>query len=62
MLKVAIDGVTCDTSMVEANGRLVPFCRYDPDQCILCGLAAAVDFLQAFGRHLHSLGSSNSQP
>jgi uncharacterized protein YjgD (DUF1641 family) len=27
----------------------------------LRGLAAAVDFLQAFGRHLHSLGSSNSQ-
>jgi len=25
------------------------------------GLAAAVDFLQAFGRHLHSLESSNSQ-
>src|SRR5712671_1828468 len=28
----------------------------------LRGLAAAVDFLQAFGRHLHSLESSNSQP
>jgi uncharacterized protein YjgD (DUF1641 family) len=27
----------------------------------LRGLAAAVDFLQAFGRHLHSLESSNSQ-
>ena len=25
------------------------------------GLAAAIDFLQAFGRHLHSLESSNSQ-
>jgi len=28
----------------------------------LRGLAAAMDFLQAFGRHLHSLKSSNSQP
>jgi uncharacterized protein YjgD (DUF1641 family) len=28
----------------------------------LRGLAAAVDFLQAFGRHLHSLESSNSRP
>src|SRR5579864_3339753 len=28
----------------------------------LRGLAAAVDFLQAFGRHLHSLESSNAQP
>jgi uncharacterized protein YjgD (DUF1641 family) len=28
----------------------------------LRGLAAAMDFLQAFGRHLHSLQSSNSQP
>lgn len=27
----------------------------------LRGLAAATDFLQAFGRHLHSLGSSPSQ-
>ena len=27
----------------------------------LRGLAAAVDFLQAFGRHLHSLESSNSR-
>jgi uncharacterized protein YjgD (DUF1641 family) len=27
----------------------------------LRGLAAAVDFLQAFGRHLHSLEASNSQ-
>jgi uncharacterized protein YjgD (DUF1641 family) len=27
----------------------------------LRGLAAAVDFLQAFGRHLHSLETSNSQ-
>jgi len=27
----------------------------------LRGLAAAMDFLQAFGRHLHSLKSSNSQ-
>jgi uncharacterized protein YjgD (DUF1641 family) len=27
----------------------------------LRGLAAAVDFLQAFGRHLHSLESSNPQ-
>ena len=27
----------------------------------LRGLAAAVDFLQAFGRHLHSLKTSNSQ-
>jgi uncharacterized protein YjgD (DUF1641 family) len=27
----------------------------------LRGLAAAVDFLQAFGRHLYSLASSNSQ-
>jgi uncharacterized protein YjgD (DUF1641 family) len=26
----------------------------------LRGLAAAVEFLQAFGRHLHSLGSANS--
>ncbi len=26
------------------------------------GLAAAIDFLQAFGRHLHSLESSNSRP
>jgi uncharacterized protein YjgD (DUF1641 family) len=28
----------------------------------LRALAAAFDFLQAFGRHLHSLESSNSQP
>jgi len=28
----------------------------------LRGLAAAMDFLQAFGRHLHSLKSSNAQP
>lgn len=28
----------------------------------LRGLAAATDFLQAFGRHLHSLESPNSQP
>jgi uncharacterized protein YjgD (DUF1641 family) len=28
----------------------------------LRGLAAAVDFLQAFGRHLHSLENVNSQP
>ena len=28
----------------------------------LRGLAAAMDFLQAFGRHLHSLKISNSQP
>ena len=28
----------------------------------LRGLAAAMDFLQAFGRHLHSLKSSHSQP
>ncbi|MGA2356620.1 MAG: DUF1641 domain-containing protein [Terriglobales bacterium] len=28
----------------------------------LRGLAAAMDFLQAFGRHLHSLKSANSQP
>jgi uncharacterized protein YjgD (DUF1641 family) len=28
----------------------------------LRGMAAAIDFLQAFGRHLHDLESSNSQP
>jgi uncharacterized protein YjgD (DUF1641 family) len=28
----------------------------------LRGLAAGIDFLQAFGRHLHSLESSSSQP
>lgn len=31
------------------------------DKDSLRGLAAAVDFLQAFGRHLHSLKSSNAQ-
>jgi uncharacterized protein YjgD (DUF1641 family) len=28
----------------------------------LRGMAAAIDFLQAFGRHLHKLEGSNSQP
>jgi hypothetical protein len=56
---------TCDTCLVEANGRLVRACATRPfsffgllrrlgNKDTLRGLAAAIDFLQAFGRHLHS--------
>ena len=76
MVNVAIDGVVHKTQpdellidLINRTGGSVPHVCYHPqlgpiqtcDTSSLRGLAAAIAFLQAFGRHLHSSESRTSQ-
>ena len=54
------EGIAQATAEREQPVRLFGLLRRLMTKDSLRGLAAAIDFLQAFGRHLHSLGSSNS--
>ena len=56
------EGIAQATAERDQPVSLFSLLRRITNKDSLRGLAAAVDFLQAFGRHLHSLGSSNSQP
>jgi uncharacterized protein YjgD (DUF1641 family) len=55
------EGIAQATAERDEPVRLFGLLRRMTNKDSLRGLAAAVDFLQAFGRHLHSLGVSNSQ-
>jgi uncharacterized protein YjgD (DUF1641 family) len=56
------EGIAQATAERDQPVSLFSLLRRITNKDSLRGLAAAVDFLQAFGRHLHSLESSNSQP
>src|SRR5580693_3197725 len=56
------EGIAQATAERDQPVRLFSLLRRITHKDSLRGLAAAVDFLQAFGRHLHSLESSNSRP
>ena len=56
------EGIAQATAERDKPVSLFGLLRRFTNKDSLRGLAAAVDFLQAFGRHLHSLESSNSQP
>ncbi len=55
------EGIAQATAGRDQPVSLFGLLRRLTDKDSLRGLGAAVDFLQAFGRHLHSLKSSNSQ-
>src|ERR1700741_3466837 len=55
------EGIAQATAEREQPVSFFGFLRRLMATASLPGLAAAVDFLQAFGRHLHSLKSSNAQ-
>ena len=54
------EGIAQATAEREKPVRLFGLLRRLMTKDSLRGLAAAIDFLQAFGRHLHSLENSNS--
>lgn len=54
------EGIAQATAEREQPVRLFGLLRRLMTKDSLRGLAAAIDFLQAFGRHLHSLENSNS--
>ncbi len=56
------EGIAKATEEREQPDSLFGLLRRLMSKDSLRGLAAALDFLQAFGRHLHALKSSNSQP
>lgn len=56
------EGIAQATAEREQPVRFFGLLRRFISKDSLRALAAAVDFLQAFGRHLHSLESSSSQP
>jgi uncharacterized protein YjgD (DUF1641 family) len=56
------EGIAQATAERDQPVRLFSLLRRITHKDSLRGLAAAVDFLQAFGRHLHLLESSNSRP
>jgi uncharacterized protein YjgD (DUF1641 family) len=56
------EGIAKATAERDQPVTLLGLLRRLTSKDSLRGLAAAMDFLQAFGRHLHSLKSSNSQP
>src|ERR1700680_349865 len=56
------EGIAQATAERDKPVSLFGLLRRFTNKDSLRGLAAAVDFLQAFGRHLHSLESSNSRP
>jgi uncharacterized protein YjgD (DUF1641 family) len=55
------EGIAQATAEREQPVSFFGLLRRLMDKDSLRGLAAAVDFLQAFGRHLHSLKSPNAQ-
>jgi len=54
------EGIAQATAERDQPVRLFGLLRRLMSKDSLRGLAAAIDFLQAFGRHLHSLENSNS--
>lgn len=55
------EGIAKATAERDQPVTLLGLLRRFTSKDSLRGLAAAMDFLQAFGRHLHSLKSSNSE-
>src|SRR6202790_68144 len=56
------EGIAQATAERDQPVRLFSLLRRITNKDSLRGLAAAIDFLQAFGRHLHSLESPYPQP